>query len=158
MPEQIKKISQETLLKLKNKSIKGMAVNPSEKGASAKQIQDAMVDPYIGDNLSLATEVNRIVDEANETFEHGIKADEEIYYENTEPNTEKYKTWIADVEEVVIETLTTSSVQPRGVVRVEQVVEELNVIDNTRNLNSSPAGVVNNTANDNDIIVIDNTR
>ena len=66
----INKISNETLQKLKNKSIKGMAVNPSEKGASAKQVRDAMVEPYIGDNLSLATEVNRIVEETNNVVDN----------------------------------------------------------------------------------------
>lgn len=64
----VSKISQETIQKLKNKSIKGMATNPSEKGASAKQIQDAMTEPYIGDVLSLLTEINRIVTELNSKF------------------------------------------------------------------------------------------
>ncbi len=97
----INKISNETLQKLKNKSIKGMAVNPSEKGASAKQVRDAMVEPYIGDNLSLATEINRIVEEANQTLESGLVVDNEISYSDSVPNPSRHPTWIAPTDEDV---------------------------------------------------------
>lgn len=90
----INRISDETVRQLILKSIKGMAINPSERGASARQIQDAMVNPYLDTRLSLLTEINRIVDEINQSLESGLKVQEEIYYGTDEPNTDIYKTWI----------------------------------------------------------------
>ena len=61
----IGKISNETKRKLLLKSVKGMANNPSEKGANPQQVKNALVDPYLDDNISLLAEINRIVDELN---------------------------------------------------------------------------------------------
>jgi hypothetical protein len=148
----INKISSETRQKLIQKSVKGMANNPSEKGATAKQVKNAMVDPFIGDNLSILTEVNRIVDETNDIFNNGVRVQEEIYYGNNEPDINEYKTWITDAD---VESVEIASAPP-----VQNVQPTISVLNNTNNIQPTVVTVDEITVNDNtqsDITVIDNT-
>ena len=66
--DKVSAVSEETKDKIRRQSAFALPNNPSERGMTPDQIKKAFYAPILG-NISTIAEINRVVEELNETFE-----------------------------------------------------------------------------------------